>query len=73
MDSVAKALAESLKGFPFRAAVVGGSSVLWQVPPAFDVWAEAARRVVRDRPSLRRHQGIPRRRRLFNWKLLLRL
>jgi hypothetical protein len=24
---------------------------LWQVPPAFDVWAEAARRVVRDRPS----------------------
>lgn len=46
MDALAEGLAEVLRSFPYRAAIIGGGAHLWNVPERFDIWAERVRSIV---------------------------
>jgi len=46
MDALAEGLADVLRNFPHRAAVIGGCAHLWNVSGQFDVWAERVRGIV---------------------------
>ena len=46
MDDLAQGLANALSGFPYRAAVIGGSARLWRVSGQFDIWADRVRSII---------------------------